>query len=128
MAKFAKPVDRLVPSSERAQVFTDADVSSGDILDILKTLGGPANKVVIETSGGSDLKVRRNVVRKIYPVRGDGVFDGPLHGQNLNLAQGVEKIDNSMEAQPVGTDEIITGPVNDLEVTWTIGNWTIVVS
>ena len=52
MAKVSKPVDKLVPATERTQVFTDADASSGDILDLMATLHRPAKKIVIETTGG----------------------------------------------------------------------------
>jgi len=128
MAKISKPVDRLVPSQERSQVFTNADATSGDILDILNTLGRAARLVRIETAGSSDLAIRRNVIQTIYPDREEGVFDGVLHGQNKNLAQGQEVTDSTIASLAVGTDEVLNGPVKDLEITWSTGTWTIVVS
>lgn len=129
MAKVTKLVDRLIPSQERTQVFTDADASSGDVLDFLASLGKSARLVRIETTGSSDLSVRRNVTQTIYPQRTEGIFDGPLHGQNINVAQGQEITDASVVAETIGPDnQDLQGPVKDLEVTWTTGNWTIVVS
>lgn len=128
MAKITKLVDRIVPAGERSQVFTDGDASSGDILDFKASLGKHAKSIRIETTGSSDLSIRRNVCHTIYAPRTEGIFDGQLHGANINTASGVQYIDGSIASEAVGPNsQDITGPVKDLEVTWTTGNWTIVV-
>ena len=129
MAKIVKGVDRLIPSAERTQVFTDADAATGDIVDIFNSLGRHARKVRIETAGSSDLSIRRNVARNVYPLRIEGVFDGPLHGAPANLAQGQEIIDGTIAAEIIGPDAVeLQGPLRDIEVTWSTGTWTLVVS
>ena len=132
MAKVSKPVDKLVPATERTQVFTNLDASSGDILDIIASLHRPAKKITIETAASSDLTVRTNVVSVIYPLREHGenssfLQSGPLTGANVNLAQGVEKIDGSMAQIDANPSLELTGPIKDLEVTWTTGTWVVTV-
>ena len=127
MAKIIKLVDRIVPSIERAQVFTNTDALTGDILDFMASLGRPARKVTIETGGGSDLTTRKNVVQMIYPLRENDIFSGPLGTGDSNLAQGVEKIDDTMGALDSTPSLTLDGPVKDLEVTWSAGTWEITV-
>jgi len=116
MAKFAKVVNRGVPGSERSQVFTDSDVSSADILDFITTLGRPARNVRIETAGSSDLTIRRNVCQTVFPQRTEGIFDGALAGQAVNVADGREYVDESIAAEEAGPSLELNGPIKDLEV------------
>ena len=128
MTIISKPVDRLVPSAERTQVFTQADLSTGDIIDIFTTLGKNAKQVRVETLGGSDLAIRRNVVHTIFPDRtGDDRWATPLNEPYKNLALGVQKIDDTIGYEIVGTDVTLLGLTKDLQVTWSSGTWIIVV-
>ena len=127
MAKFVKKVDRLVPSTERSQVFTSADISTGDIIDIAGSIGKAASEVRITTAGSSNLTFRKNVIQTIFPSRGNDKFGGPIHGPNINTALGVEKIDDTMVAETADSDTILKGPIKDLELTWSTGTWSLVV-
>jgi len=129
MAKIVKKVDRIIPSTQRSQVFTSVDASTGDILDLYTTLGKNAALVRIETVGSSDLSIRRNVSQTIFAQRTDDIFSGPLTGGNINTASGMDITDQSVAAEIIGPGSgQLLGPVKDLEVTWTTGTWTIIAS
>lgn len=132
MAKIVKKVDRLVPSTHRTQTFTQADMSSGDIIDIKTTLGRAAKSAQLTHSGSGGLTLRRNVLHKLYPTRlvdPHGGVEGGMY-QNLSLEQ--EIIDASVIAESDHTDahtnETIEGPLTSLQIVWTSGTWQLTIS
>lgn len=134
MAVIKKLVNRGIPAVERTQTFSSSEVNTGDVLDFFNSLGGAAEIVRIILSANCDLKVRRNVLQKMYPVR-DDVFSNPLVGSNINTAQPIEYIDETVSEEPVGDatsmtvkEVVLYGPIRNMEVKWTTGTWTVVAS
>lgn len=131
MAIFTKYIDKGIPAGERRQVVLSSELSTGDIIDVESLLGGtPASRVQITTDGSADLTVRYNVIRMIYPQRGenDG-FGTAADLPNQLLGQGSQHIDQSMDAIPVAADlkgeDGKNGPVKSVEVNWTAGTWSM---
>lgn len=132
MAVFKKLVNKAIPELERLQTFTSSDVSSGDILDIVKSLGSPAAGISIFTSDSSDLSIRFNALQEIYPERdlGDGLGTA-LDGPSKLLGSVETYIDQTVGSIPIGGDNEkamhFSGPIKNIEVTWSTGTWTLVV-
>jgi hypothetical protein len=131
MAKIVKKVDRIIPSAQRTQTFTQADMSSGDIIDIKTTLGRPAKSAQLTHSASGGLSLKRNVLHKLYPTRLVDPHSGIESGMYLNLSLEQEVIDDTVVAESDHTDahtnETIEGPLTSLEITWTSGTWQLTV-
>lgn len=134
MATITKLVNRSIAPLERVQSFTQADASTGDILDLDASLGGPAASVRIIASDDSDLSVQRNTEQELYPLRSvDEGFGTALDPGYIQTADKREYSDTTQGTEPIGNestavDLTLSGPIRTLKVTWTAGTWTVVAS
>ena len=130
MADITKKVDRAINSNLRAQTFTEADASQGDVILVKASLGRPARTVTIETSAG--MSVKFNVYRDVYQARG---YEGDLmytaHMPNLTSGGPVKGDSAALESIDAGDVFELNKelPVNDIElVTVSGGTFSIFVA
>lgn len=126
-------ITKFTEKGSGSQTFTNSDASTGDIIDILGSLGRHARQAVIYASASSNLTVRRNVRKEVFSRRkeNDGLgthADAPAD----NLADKTIFIDGNQAQQVIGKSAArsvtINGPLKDLEVTWSTGTWEITFS
>lgn len=135
MADVVKQIDRALPPQQRYVVFSNTELSTGDVIRVFDSLGRPADSVTIECSSGSDLEVRVNSRVKIYPIRqypsehpygwaetGEPVVADP---REFNSGVGKIKVGSATSAISYQLNDV---PVTDLEVTFTTGTFTIMFS
>lgn len=126
MAIIIKAVAATAPREERTQTFTQSDAASGDILDLFKSLGKPAQYVRIRTASSSNLTVRLNVLKESYPVRNVVQFNQDPGASLYDLRNGpVLTVDPSIAPTNVGIETVLEGKINTLEVSWSTGTWEI---
>jgi hypothetical protein len=113
MSKITKKVNRAIPVTQRSQVFTQVDATTGDILMVQDSLGKPARSVQIQA--GATMNVRFNVVQTVFPPRDTGMGGFPYGDLSKNTAAGVEVIDDSARVLTIGASETFTLD-NDLAV------------
>ena len=124
MADITKPVNRIIPVTQRSQNFTHADASAGDVILVPASMGKPASRVLIETS--ANMQVRFNVYHKVYPQtdRRDQIgMDSCPH-----LASGIQIQGASGAIVSLATDETFetnTFPVEDIEIVMASGVFDI---
>jgi hypothetical protein len=130
MAIFSKPIDKGIPAILRRQSVDSTEISSGDIIDVKTLLGNSAARSMhVTTSSGSDVSVRYNVIRKVYPQRqpADG-FGTAADLPYKHIGNEVIHIDQTMDPIPLPADHksehAELGPIESIEVTWTSGTWT----
>ena len=113
MANITKKVDRGIPSGERSQNFTQADVSAGDTIKVQDSLGKVATHVVVEATAA--MTIRFNVQRTIFPERTHAEYDCLYPGQYKNLALGQTVEDETGALVSLSTGESFTLD-NDLAI------------
>lgn len=127
MTDITKKVNRLVPPTERTQVFTEADASAGDVLLVTESLGHAAKKVLIETT--ANLSLRFNVYHKVYPQRDGRDLAHTSHLSNLALGGTIK--DDTGAIVSLEADETFemdgSYPTSDIELVTVSGNFTITV-
>jgi hypothetical protein len=135
MADFIKDVSDTMPSEQRYIVVDEGDVATGDVIRVLQSLGRNADTITIEADSASDLSIRLNTFKTIYPRRqypSEEVFGWAQYGEK-NLTQGNE-VDTGMDPIEVGNGvsavqfALNDVPIESVEVTYTGGTFTILLS
>ena len=135
MADFVKDVtDSLAPSQRYISV-TESDVSDGDVIRVYDSLGRHADTITIEADASSDLKIRINSrvkrqARRQYPS--EHPFGWARNGEK-NLTEEVEyqtnvdqiEVGNTTSAVQFALNDI---PITDVEVSYSAGTFTILLS
>lgn len=126
MANVTKLVDRTLPSNQRYVVFASSELADNDVIQVLESLGRPADTLTIDVVQGSDLRIRLNTQITVYPRRAypeQQPYGWYQNGEQL-LASGIQfdtgvgLIDIGSSSSPI-TYELTDIPIEDLEVNFT---------
>ncbi len=135
MADFIKDVGDTMPSEQKYIVVKNTDVASGDVIRVLASLGRNADTITIEADAFSDLSIRLNTFKTVFPLRAypsQHPFGWAENGEK-NLALGTER-DTGMDPIVVGNTTapvqfaLNDVPIETVEVTYTAGTFTILLS
>jgi hypothetical protein len=135
MADQVKLVDKALPSPQRYITFEDTELSTGDIIRVVESLGRSADSLTIEAAAGCDLSIRLNSRVNVYPSR-----QYPEQ-HPFPWVQNSELLLADPREFDTGVGEILVGnasaqisysltdmPISNLEVIFTVGTFTILLS
>ena len=135
MANQTKLADRGMPSPMRYVTWASSELATGDVLRVLDSLGRMADTLSIDTTAGCDLSIRINSRITVLPIRSkpeDEASGWTLAGYP-NVALGTE-LETQVGSITIGDAtskinyQLNDVPIQDLEVTFTTGTFTILLS
>ena len=132
MATFVRKVDRSIPRILRNAEFTQADVSTGDVIDVKTSLGSAGRRLFIEVLTGGALEIRINVLHKLYQNRGvnDGLTEwGGESRPNLTTEVEFTSGDPAVISLSAGETFELNGdlPINDVHFATITGDFEMIV-
>jgi len=125
MTDIIKQIDRGVAPSMRQVTFDQSDASSGDVILVTESLGGPASNISI--SATTSLTVKFNVYRTLFK---------PRIGNDLMYSAGEPNLTTGTRYHNTQTTEIALSagetfdnngefPVESIEIVSSSGNYEI---
>lgn len=135
MADVVFTIDRGIPSGQRYIVVTQADLSNGDIVRIIESIGRSADTVTVEADAGSDLEIVLNAKRDVAKRR-QYPEEHPAFWSEYSFINV-----NDVTEHDTGLDRIVIGDsgaavtfviddvlVNNLQVFFTTGDFSLLFS
>jgi len=113
-------VTKNIKARQEYQIWTNADMSIGDILGFEETLGHPARTLVIEPTGGPVI-IRVNVCKKIYHNQ-ESLGNKAYFGADAAFFKSAQLVDEIEEERPEITIESGSAyswegiPVRDIKI------------